>query len=77
MSLSRDRSLGVVPDDTIAWKPDTAAQAIVMKQNGKTGPAKTGPEPSMNRVLSLIHICPESWRPARPGRIRPPVSVLN
>ncbi len=57
MSRSRARSFGVVPEETIAWNPETAAQAIVMKQKGKTGPAKTGPEPSMNRVTAGIRRC--------------------
>ncbi len=49
-SLSRSSSFGVVPLEISAWKPEIAPQAIVMKQNGKTLPAKTGPVPSMNRV---------------------------
>jgi len=47
MSLSRARSLGVVPEATMEWNPEIAAQAMVMKQNGNTGPANTGPLPSM------------------------------
>ena len=43
-------SLGVVPEEIRAWKPLMAPQAMVMKQNGKTLPAKTGPVPSMKRV---------------------------
>ena len=54
MSLSRASSFGVVPEATIEWNPDTAAQAMVMKQKGKTGPAKTGPLPSMKRVSAGI-----------------------
>ena len=45
MCDSRDSSLGVVPEETSEWKPEMAAQAMVMKQNGKTGPANTGPVP--------------------------------
>ena len=37
-----------------AWKPDTAPQAMVMKQKGKIVPAKTGPEPSTKRVSAGI-----------------------
>ena len=47
-------SLGGVPEETMAWKPDMAAQAIVMKQKGNTGPANTGPVPSMNLVSEGI-----------------------
>ena len=49
-SLSRSSSLGVVPDATSAWKPLMLPQAIVMKTNGNTLPAKMGPVPSVNRV---------------------------
>ena len=41
---------GVVPLATRAWKPEIAPQAIVMKQNGKSDPAKIGPLPSVKRV---------------------------
>ena len=37
-------------------KPETAPQAIVMQTNGKTGPAKTRPLPSMKRVSAGICI---------------------
>ena len=43
-------SFGVVPDEISEWKPEIAPQAIVMKQNGKTLPAKIGPVPSTKRV---------------------------
>ena len=43
-------SFGVVPEEMRAWNPETAPQAMVMKQNGKMVPAKTGPVPSMKRV---------------------------
>ena len=49
-SVSRSSSLGVVPLAISEWKPEIAPQAIVMKQKGKTLPAKTGPLPSMKRV---------------------------
>ncbi len=39
-----------------AWKPEMAPQAIVMKQNGKSAPAKTGPLPSTKRVSGGIWI---------------------
>ena len=42
-SVSRSSSFGVVPLAISAWKPEIAPQAMVMKQNGKTLPAKTGP----------------------------------
>ena len=54
MWLSRLISFGVVPDEISAWKPDTAAQAMVMKTNGNHGPATTGPVPSMNFVSAGI-----------------------
>ena len=54
MSFSLASILGVVPEEMIAWKPEIAAQAMVIKQNGKTAPAKTGPEPSMNFVIAGI-----------------------
>jgi hypothetical protein len=38
-------SFGVVPDAMSAWKPESAPQAIVMKTNGNSAPAKTGPSP--------------------------------
>ena len=53
-SLSRVTILGVVPLEMSAWKPETAPQAIVMKANGKSLPAKTGPVPSMNCVTAGI-----------------------
>ncbi len=53
-SGSRIRSLGVVPEEISAWKPEIAPQAIVMKQKGKTFPAKTGPVPSTKRVSAGI-----------------------
>jgi hypothetical protein len=34
---------GVVPEETIACMPERAPQATVMKRNGKSVPAKTGP----------------------------------
>src|SRR5690349_16595821 len=36
---------GVVPEDTSAWKPESAPQAIVMNTNGNSLPANTGPAP--------------------------------
>ena len=52
MTDSRSASLGVVPDEIRAWKPEMAPQAIVMNTNGNTGPAKTSPVPSMNGVTA-------------------------
>ena len=51
-SGSRSSIFGVVPDETSAWKPEIAPQAIVMNANGNNFPAKTGPVPSMNRVTA-------------------------
>ena len=42
--------LGEVPEEISAWKPDTAPQAMVIKQKGKTLPEKIGPVPSTKRV---------------------------
>ncbi len=36
---------GVVPEETRAWKPERAPQAMVMKTKGNIDPAKTGPSP--------------------------------
>ena len=49
-SDSRASILGVVPEATSAWNPEIAPHAIVMKQNGNSLPANTGPLPSMNCV---------------------------
>ena len=43
---------GVVPDATSAWNPDSAPQAIVMKTNGNSEPAKTGPVPSRAKSVT-------------------------
>ena len=51
-SVSRERSFGVVPLETSAWKPEIAPHAIVMKQNGKIFPPKIGPVPSENFVIA-------------------------
>ena len=37
--------IGVVPDATSEWKPESAPHAIVMNTNGKSDPANTGPVP--------------------------------
>ena len=51
-SLSLVSILGVVPEATSAWKPLMAPQAMVMKANGNSLPAKTGPLPSTNCVTA-------------------------
>ena len=56
ISISLEMSLGVVPLDTSAWKPEIAPQAMVMKTNGNNFPANTGPLPSMNCVMAGIFI---------------------
>jgi hypothetical protein len=53
-SGSRMRSFGVVPEETSAWKPEIAPQAMVMNANGNTLPANTGPVPSVNCVSAGI-----------------------
>ena len=49
-SVSSLSSFGVVPEEMREWKPEMAPHAIVMKQKGKTLPAKIGPVPSTKRV---------------------------
>ena len=49
MRDSRAIILQVVPEEMREWNPETAPQAMVMQTNGKTGPANTGPVPSMKR----------------------------
>src|SRR2546422_10130391 len=51
-SLSRAIIFGVVPEATSAWNPDTAPQAIVMKANGNSLPANTGPSPRLANGVS-------------------------
>ena len=51
---SRSIIFGVVPEEISEWKPETAPQAIVMNRNGKSAPEKTGPVPSMKRVVCGI-----------------------
>jgi hypothetical protein len=50
--LSFATIFGVVPDEISAWKPDSAPQAMVMKTNGNSEPAKTGPVPSRANSLT-------------------------
>ena len=50
ISRSLFTSFGVVPDDTKAWKPEIAPQAMVINKNGNIEPANTGPVPSINCV---------------------------
>ena len=52
--LSAFIKVGVVPEEISECKPLTAPHAMVMKQNGKIVPAKTGPLPSTNRVRAGI-----------------------
>ncbi|MNC40777.1 hypothetical protein D3C75_895100 [compost metagenome] len=47
-------SLGVVPDETKAWKPEIAPQAMVINKNGNMDPANTGPVPSTKCVTAGI-----------------------
>ena len=51
-SVSRVIILGVVPDATSEWKPEIAPQAIVIKANGNSLPAKTGPSPAVANGVS-------------------------
>ena len=45
MSASLSIIFEVVPELMSAWKPEMAPQAMVMKQNGKSGPGMIGPPP--------------------------------
>lgn len=38
-------SFGVVPEEIVAWNPDSAPHAIVTKRKGKSFPENTGPAP--------------------------------
>ena len=73
MSRSLPSSLGVVPDEISEWKPEMAAHAIVMKTNGNTGPANTGPLPSMNFVRAGIFSTGASTITAMPRAITVPI----
>lgn len=54
MRASRASIFGVVPEAIREWNPETAPHAIVMQTNGNTGPAKTGPDPSIKREIDGI-----------------------
>ena len=42
----------MVPEEIIAWNPDSAPQAIVTNRNGNSAPVNTGP--SVREANSLI-----------------------
>ena len=45
----------MVPEAISEWKPDSAPQAMVMKTNGKSEPANTGPAPvKANSVTASV-----------------------
>ncbi len=70
--LSRRIIFGVVPDEISAWNPLIAPHAMVMKQNGKILPAKTGPVPSIKRVNGGISTCGRTNKiPAASEKIAP------
>jgi hypothetical protein len=46
-------SLGVVPEAISEWNPERAPQAMIMKTNGKSEPAKTGPWPLKANSVNL------------------------
>ena len=50
--LSFATIFGVVPEAISAWKPERAPQAMVMKTNGKSLPANTGPVPSIAKSVT-------------------------
>jgi len=44
-----------VPEETSEWNPDSAPQAMVMKTNGNSDPANTGPAPDeANLVMASL-----------------------
>ena len=53
-------SLGVVPEEISAWKPEIAPQAMVMNTKGNNLPPKIGPVPSTNWVKAGIFTSGES-----------------
>ena len=46
--------LGVVPEATRAWNPDSAPHMMTMQTNGHTVPETTGPPPAMKCVVAGI-----------------------
>ena len=54
MSDSRLIILGVVPEATRAWNPESAPHMITMQTNGQTEPGTTGPPPWMKGVVAGI-----------------------
>ena len=54
MSFSLAIIFGVVPEPMMAWKPDSAPQAMVMNRNGNAAPGITGPPPEMYGVNAGI-----------------------
>src|SRR5256712_11164976 len=68
-SLSRAIILGVVPEATSEWNPETAPHAIVMNANGNSFPANTGPSPSdANGVSAGIRSGGRTTRTGAAGR---------
>ena len=56
---------GVVPEAMRAWKPESAPQAMVMKRNGKSLPANTGPLPSVAKEVTAS-FCSVGWASSMP-----------
>ena len=54
MSVSLSTIFDVVPELMSAWNPEMAPQAMVMKQNGKSGPGMIGPPPETYSVNAGI-----------------------
>ena len=54
MSDSLSIIFGVVPELISAWKPEMAPHAMVMKQNGNSGPGMIGPPPPANSLSAGI-----------------------
>jgi hypothetical protein len=67
--LSFSMSLGVVPEETRAWKPERAPQAMVMKRKGKRFPANAGPVPSLAKWVTA-GICTEGMATRMPSASR-------
>lgn len=54
ISFSLPIIFGVVPVPMMAWKPDKAPHAMVIKTKGKTLPGMTGPQPLTYLVIAAI-----------------------
>ena len=67
--------LGVVPEAMSAWNPDSAPQAMVMKTNGNSAPAKTGPVPLLANSVTAS-VCRVGAAMSTPTASRPMVPIF-